>query len=419
MKLLLKIALLLITIQSFAGLVNLPTNLIRQNLNISVTSPTTVRHAGDGSGRLFIAEQAGIIKIYNGSSLEANDFLDISSIVASGGERGLLGLAFDPGYATNGHFYVYYSKVKVSSDTSVDHDSIIERYTVSNNANIADSTSGTLIMRIEQTDSNHNGGDIHFGPDGYLYIGLGDGGGSGDTNNNAQNTGNLLGAMLRIEVIPENLFKNSFESINTNKNSKGIVINKCGLDSTVGSYKIPSDNPFINDINSCAEIWSYGLRNPYRWSFDKLTGDMIIGDVGQGAFEEVDFQPASSNGGENYGWRCREGAHDFNTSQCTGAGTFTEPVIDIARNASAPATNCSVMGGYVYRGTAIPALQGRYIYSDYCNGEINFTTSALGNWSFETLEDVGFGTRGFGEDEDGEIYHIFGNQIFKFVLDEI
>ena len=410
MKILISFILLTSFFISCAGGI-LPTNLERQNLNLNLFAPVTVRHAGDGSGRIFIAEQGGTIKIYNGTNLLATNFLDISSKVLNSGERGLLGLDFDPGFAANGHFYVYYSKNGSNSS-----DSVIERYTVSNNVNIADPTSGTVIMRIEQPSTNHNGGDIHFGPDGYLYIGLGDGGGSGDTNNNAQNTGNLLGAMLRIDVIPEVLLKNSFESISTNKNSKGIVINKCGLDSTVGSYVIPPDNPFINDINSCAEIWSYGLRNPYRWSFDKLTGDMIIGDVGQGAFEEVDFQPASSNGGENYGWRCREGANDFNTSLCTGMEVFTEPVIDIARNASAPAVNCSVMGGYVYRGTAIPALQGRYIYSDYCNGEINFTNAALGDWSFDTLEDVGFGTRGFGEDEAGEVYHIFGNQIYKFIL---
>lgn len=381
----------------------------RVNLGLSLSSPVAVRHAGDGSGRLFIAEQAGVIKIYNGASLEATNFLDISSQVFNSGERGLLGLDFDPNYTTNGHFYVYYSRA--TSDNSIDHDTIIERYTVSNNANIADINSGVLIMRIEQPAPNHNGGDMHFGPDGYLYIGMGDGGGSGDNagdGNNAQNKSNLLGAMLRIDVSStEPVYADSFENLAPN----------CGLDSISGSYKVPHDNPFINDVNSCAEIWAYGLRNPYRWSFDKLTGDMIIGDVGQGAYEEVNFQSSSSNGGENYGWRCREGAHDFNTSLCTGSEIFTEPVIDIPRHASAPAVNCSVMGGYVYRGTAMPALQGRYIFSDYCNGEINFTQSAVGDWSIDILEDFGSGsgTRGFGEDEAGEIYHIYGNNIFKFM----
>lgn len=411
MKSIIKLGLIFITMQSCAGISDLPANLVRENLNLTLSRPTVVRHAGDGSGRLFIAEQGGTIKIYNGTSLEATNFLDISLVVDSVGERGLLGLDFDPNYINNGHFYIYYSKP--NSDLNVNHNSIIERYTVSNNANIADAASGVTILEIEQPFENHNGGDIHFGPDGYLYIATGDGGSGNDPLNKAQDLTSLLGKMLRIEVIPDNLYKDSFESLNS-KGTAGIL-NKCGLNSSFGSYKIPLDNPLINDNTICAEIWSYGLRNPYRWSFDNLTGDIIIGDVGQNDFEEVNFQLASSTGGENYGWRCREGAHvnpNPNTG-CIGGETFTEPVIDIPQQ---PSANCSVMGGYVYRGNAIPALQGRYIYSDYCNGEINFTNSAVGNWSFSTLEDVGFGTRGFGEDEAGEIYHIFRNQIFKFIL---
>ena len=218
--------------------------------------------------------------------------------------------------------------------------------------------------------------------------------------------------MLRIDVSPEvvdpdNIFKNSFES------SSPITVNTCGLDSVAGSYRIPNDNPFVSNASACAEIWSYGLRNPYRWSFDKQTGDLIIGDVGQNLYEEVDFQPATSAGGENYGWRCREGAHDFDTSDCTGNEVFTEPVIDLPQASN---NGCSVMGGYVYRGSAIPAIQGLYIFSDYCGGEINFATPTGATWSFEMLEDVNFGTRGFGEDEAGEIYHIFNNDIYKFIL---
>ncbi len=388
----------LLILSSYSAYCALPVNLQRTRL-FSANEPIAVRHAGDGSGRLFIVEQAGTIKIYNGTSLLATNFIDISAKVASGGERGLLGLDFDPNYASNGFFYVNYTK-----NGSNFGDTIIERYSVTANANIADSTSGQVIMRIPQTASNHNGGDIHFGPDGYLYIGMGDGGGAGDVPNNAQNLALLLGKMLRIDVSSTELvYSDSFENPS----------NLCGLDSVTGSYKIPNDNPFINQAGQCAEIWSYGLRNPYRWSFDKQTGDLIMGDVGQNLYEEVNFQSASSVGGENYGWRCREGAHDFNTSMCTGSEVFTEPVIDLPQASDG---GCSVMGGYVYRGSAIPAIQGLYIFSDYCGGEMNFATPTGATWSFEMLEDVNFGTRGFGEDEAGEIYHIFNSDIYKFEL---
>ena len=395
MKIIIKLGLILFTIQTLAG--GIP--VARQSLNISsLSTPTTVRHAGDGSGRLFITEKAGVIKIYNGTSVTTN-FLNISSLISGSGERGLLGLDFDPNYSTNGYFYVKYN--------NNGGDTIIARYSVSaGDPDIADPNSAQIIMQIDQPAPNHNGGDIHFGPDGFLYIGMGDGGGSNDNagnGNNAQNKANLLGAMLRIDVSSnEPMFYDSFETSN-----------KCGINSTPGSYRIPQDNPFINDENSCAEIWSYGLRNPYRFSFDKQTGDMLIGDVGQNAFEEVNFQPASSKGGENYGWVCREGAHSHLTNFCNGSEVFTDPVIDLPQNAD---DGCSVMGGYVYRGTAIPAIQGQYIFADYCNGRINFTSPIVGNWTYELLVDLSnFQLIGFGEDEEGEVYYIFGNQIFKFV----
>lgn len=394
------ITIIILQLACFQCSAQIPATLTRQNLNISLTEPVAVRHAGDASGRLFIAEQGGTIKIYDGTNLLATNFLDISSKVNnnSSGEQGLLGLDFDPNYTTNGFFYVFYSKSGANQG-----DSIIERYTVSGDVNVANPNSGVTIMRIAQPFSNHNGGDIHFGPDGYLYIGTGDGGSGGDPGNRAQSLNTLLGKILRIDVSStEPIFSNSFET----------TASKCGLDSVPGSYKIPSDNPFLSNPTTCAEIWAYGLRNPYRWSFDKQTGDLIIGDVGQNTYEEVDFQAASSNGGENYGWRCREGAHDFNTSLCTGSENFTEPVIDLPQSSN---NGCSVMGGYVYRGSAIPSIQGLYIFSDYCGGEINFANPNT-NWSFEQLEDVGFGTRGFGEDEQGEIYHIYNNDIYKFIL---
>jgi len=393
------IALLLFSFNIYAG--GLPANLERQLL-FTVSEPTTVRHAGDGSGRIFISEQDGKIKIYDGTNLLTTDFIDLSSKVFNSGERGLLGLDFDPDYVNNGYFYVNYTKSGSNSG-----DTIIERYSVSSNdPDVADPNSGVVVMRIPQPFSNHNGGDIHFGPDGYLYIGMGDGGSGGDPNNNAQTLSTLLGKMLRIDVSPDQIYKDSFEQ------QTPININQCGLDSTPGSYRIPSDNPFVADANNCGEVWSYGLRNPYRWSFDSQNGDLIIGDVGQNAFEEVSFQPAASNGGENFGWRCREGAHDFNTSLCDNGKIFVEPVIDIDRTVN---SDCSVMGGYVYHGPIV-GLQGLYIFSDFCGGDINFATPSAGTWPFVTWTDVGFGTRGFGEDEAGNVYHIFNNDIYLFRL---
>jgi len=374
----------------------IPANLELQPL-FSLNNPLTVRHAGDGSGRLFIIEQAGTIRIYNGTLVLATPFLDISAKVSSGGERGLLGLDFDPAFSNNGYFYVNYTKNNLNSG-----DTIIERYKVSSDdPNIVDPASAQVIMRIGQTASNHNGGDIHFGPDGYLYIGMGDGGGSGDSGNDAQENDNLLGAMLRIDVSPRGLLRDSFETV-----VEGLATdNKCGLDTAV--YSIPADNPFAQDPSKCGEIWAYGLRNPWRWSFDRLTGDLITADVGQNVAEEINFQPASSTGGENYGWRCREGARDFNTSLCTAGDEYVEPVIDLPHSAN---DGCSVIGGYVYRGP-ITDLTGLYIYSDYCGGEMYFATISTSTWTSEFWQDVGFGTKSFGEDEVGNVYVIIGNSI--------
>ena len=336
-----------------------------------------------------------MIKIYDGSNLLPTNFLDITSKVSCCSERGLLGIEFDPDFPNNGYFYVNYTK---SGDNP--GDTIIERYKVSDSdPNIADPNSALVILRVHQPFLNHNGGDIHFGPDGYLYIGMGDGGSGGDPNNNAQNLNSLLGKMLRIDVNPDIIFNNSFETHNA-----------CGLDAS--QYTIPSDNPFAQDTNACGEIWAYGLRNPFRWSFDKMTGDLIIGDVGQDEFEEVDYQLASSTGGENYGWRCREGAHDYDLSECGMGDTYDEPVIDISH---AENNGCSVIGGYVYRGP-ITEIQGLYIFSDYCGGEMNFASVGGPTWQFTTLNTDFFGTTGFGEDEQGNIYQIFNGAIRKLVL---
>lgn len=386
-----KISVLLLLICMSAS-AQFPANMELQEM-FTVTDPLTVRHANDGSGRIFTITKGGTIRIYdtNTSTLLPVAFLDISSKIISGGEQGLLGLDFDPDFSNNGYFYVNYTKSSPNQG-----DTIIERYKVSNgNANIADPNSGHVIMRIDQPFSNHNGGDIHFGPDKYLYIGMGDGGSGGDPDNNAQQKNNLLGKFLRINVNPDIIFTDSAE-----------VNFKCGLDQ--GHYFVPSDNPFISNASDCSEIWAYGVRNPWRWSFDSQSGDLIIGDVGQNTYEEVDFQESTSAGGENYGWSCREGAHTYNNARCDINEVYTNPVIDIDRTSNG---DCSVIGGYVYNGP-IPEIQGMYIFSDYCGGNINFADPDS-NWSFTSWQDVNFGIQSFGEDEAGNIYVMLGNIVYK------
>lgn len=338
------------------------------------SSPVAIRHAGDGSGRLFIVQQDGLIRIFNGTSILATPFLDLVSEVTSGGERGLLGLAFHPNYASNGYFYVNYTRTGVEG-----LETVVERYTVSaGDANVANAMSGTEILVVGQTFANHNGGDIHFGPDGYLYIGMGDGGGW----ETSQDLSDLLGKMLRIDV------------------DGGTP------------YAIPPDNPYVGNASIPDEIWASGLRNPWRWSFDRWNGDMLIGDVGEGAWEEVSFEDASSAGGLNYGWLCREGAHDFLTKFCTGKETLTEPVMEHDRSNGA----CSVIGGFVYRGLEIPALRGYYFFNDWCSGESWFATeTAPGVWTKTAWDDVPtFNVVGYGESEDGEIYVASGEEILTF-----
>ena len=353
-------------------------------------SPVAVRHAGDGSGRLFIVEQAGVIRIWDGAQLLATPFLNISPIVDNGGnEQGLLGLAFHPDYETNGYFYVNYT---YDPGASLDR-TRIARYKVSaGNPDVADTTE-TVLMEIVQDFSNHNGGDIHFGPDGYLYIGMGDGGSGGDPNDRAQDRTQLLGKMLRIDVD------------GATRAGRG-VITGCGL---AANYTIPADNPFIGDGNACDEIWAYGMRNPWRFSFDRATGALFIGDVGQNLWEEIDLQPATSSGGENYGWRCYEGTYEYNTTGC--ASTYVDPILEYGHTGG----RCSLTGGYAYRGHGIGGFDGTYIFGDYCTGEIWFATAA-GGWSSVLWSDTSFGISTFGEDEDGEIYvaDLFGGTVSRF-----
>src|SRR4051812_8151877 len=249
-----------------------------------LASPVEIAHAGDGSGRLFVAEQRGVIRVIKDGAVLATPFLDISALVLSGGERGLLGLAFHPLYRTNGKFYVYYTR---QPDGTI---VVSELLRSAASADIADPLSERIVLTIAHPMSNHNGGHMAFGPEGYLYIGIGDGGGAGDQDNNAQNRNVLLGKLLRINV-------------------------------NAVPYGVPASNPFIGQTGSRGEIWAYGLRNPWKFSFDRTTGTLIIADVGQNQWEEVDVEPADSGGGRNYGWRIMEGLHCFNPSTgCNTAG---------------------------------------------------------------------------------------------------
>ncbi len=353
------------------------------------TRPVTVRHAGDGSGRLFVVEQAGRIRIIDaGGSVLPAPFLDIVALVDDGGnEQGLLGLDFHPDYDTNGFFYVNYTR---DPGPGLDR-TVIARYEVSaGNPDVADPASATTLLEIEQDFSNHNGGNILFGPDGFLYIGMGDGGSGGDPFGRAQDSGELLGKMLRIDV---------------DGASRGSET--CGL---VGNYGIPAGNPFPGIMDGCDEIWAFGLRNPWRFSFDRATGDMLIGDVGQDAWEEIDFQPGDSSGGENYGWDCREGLHPF--EGC--GGTFVDPILEFANG-----SDCSVTGGYRYRGHQIAGFDGTYVYADFCSGKIWFgteNTEGLGGWSSSLWQNTSFSIASFGEDEQGEVYlTAFNGTVQRFV----
>ncbi len=328
-------------------------------------SPVDIANAGDS--RLFIVEQDGYIRILNTDGTSSL-FLDIDSKVkSSGSEQGLLGLAFDPNYAVNGYFYVNYTNNTGTGNT------VIARYTRNAvNPNIADVASEVILLSIVQPFTNHNGGNLEFGPDGYLYIGTGDGGSGGDPGNRAQDiTDQKLGKMLRIDV------------------------------STV-PYSIPADNPFVG-ITGDDEIYQYGLRNPWRFSFDRLTGDLWIGDVGQGAWEEVDFHAAGSPAGENWGWRCYEGNSTYNTTGCGAIGDYDFPIY--VYDHSFGAGGFAITGGYVYRGTQNPGMYGYYVYCDYVTGNWWTTVSnGAGGWN-TAMSDFAFdGISSFGEGVDGEIY---------------
>ena len=338
--------------------------------------PVGIANARDGSNRLFIVELGGVIKIYNGSQVLATPFLDITSKVLTGGERGLLGLAFDANYVSNGFFYVYYT-------SQPDGEVTIARYSVTADPNVANPNSEFILKTQAHSDfSNHNGGSLLFGPDGCLYAGIGDGGSGGDPNNNGQNLATLLGKIIRISPIDG------------------------------GACAAAPGNPFVGMAGVRDEIWALGLRNPWRITFDRQTGDLLIADVGQSTREEVDFQPAGI-AGRNYCWRAKEGTLVFDAGTTCSAGTPTDPVFEYDHSAG----KCSITGGYRYRGSRIPEIVGTYFYGDYCTGQIWGATESGGIWMSNQFFDTTFNISSFGEDESGEIYvvDISGGAFYRLV----
>ena len=366
-----------------------PLELVEAFPNLTFTRPVFLTHSNDGTDRIFVVEQRGIIKVFpNDSNITSPiTFMDIQGRVDdSGNEMGLLGLAFHPDYSNNRYFYIDY----ITTTSGVRKTRISRFTTVAGNPNKDDTNSELILLDITQPYTNHNGGMIMFGLDGYLYIGMGDGGSGGDPQNNAQNLQSLLGKILRINV-----------------------------DTTVGStnYGIPSTNPFYgNPTAGKEEIFSIGMRNPWRFSQDPVSGNILCGDVGQNAWEEIDL----IENGDNYGWRCYEGNHPYNTSGCLPASNYTFPIKEYAN--SGP--DCSVTGGYIYRGTRRPELAGRYIYADYCSGKVWKLLYQNGNVSEDQLLlTVPWSISSFGVDQHNELYVVrmdfsgSDSRIYKFNLD--
>lgn len=334
------------------------------------TNPVEIVNAGDE--RLFVVEQRGIIKIVNPDrTTNQAPFLDITSLVASSGEQGLLGLAFHPNYATTGHFFINY--------TNTQGNTVIARYARDTaNPQVANAGSAVTLLTINQPATNHNGGSMHFGPDGYLYISTGDGGGGGDPDNNSQNLNTLLGKMLRIDV------------------------------DSGSPYSSPADNPFVGS-NGMDEIWAYGLRNAWKFSFNKQNGDLWIADVGQDNREEIN-QVSPTEAGLNFGWRCYEGTLPYNTDGCPEDETLTFPLAEYNHSNG----RCSITGGYVYTGSTYPNLQGKYLFADFCSNEIGWVDTEGDITYASVFPDSRFTT--FGEDARGELYIASSSQGSIYII---
>jgi glucose/arabinose dehydrogenase len=332
----------------------------------ALSSPVYLTAPPGDTSRLFVVEQGGTIRIILHDTLLATPFLDVSADITSGGERGLLSMAFHPQYANNGRFYVYF--------TNPNGDIRIVRYLVSADSNVADSTSGDTVIAVPHpVNDNHNGGQLQFGPDGKLYAGLGDGGSGGDPDGNGQNKHALLGKLLRLDV-----------------------------DGASG-YTIPANNPFVGDTSAAPEIWAWGLRNPWRYTFDRQSGDLYIGDVGQDKWEEVDYRPRSGLGAlVNYGWSAYEGLTRYNPSRLNSRGALVMPVQVYSHS-----LGCSITGGYVYRGSSVPAAKGRYFYGDYCSGTLWSLRISGGKAVDNKRESTHIGSlSSFGQGSNGALYAV-------------
>jgi glucose/arabinose dehydrogenase len=337
--------------------------------------PLFLTNANDGTNRLFVVDQSGQIWVLVDGVVQKQPFLDVSGLITTrGNEQGLLGLAFHPRYKTNGLFFINYS--------NVNGDTVVARYTVSSSdPNLADPNSAAFVIQIDQPFPNHNGGNLAFGPDGYLYIGMGDGGSQGDPNGNGQNPKALLGKLLRLDI------------------------------DNAQPYAAPKDNAFATNPDFAPEVWALGFRNPWRFSFDRKTGDLYIGDVGQNQWEEIDFQPAGASAGLNYGWNIMEGTHRYSGEPVKEG--LTAPITEYSHSVG----GCSITGGYVYRGDVLKALDGVYFFADYCSGIIWSTfRDANGAWQTNLFKDTDYSIPSFGQDEAGELYVINqGGSVLKLV----
>lgn len=364
---------LLFTLSIFSSLIGNAQSINLEEFATGLTSPVEITNANDS--RLFVVQQNGIIKIIQpNGTINPTDFLNISSKITFNGERGLLGLAFHPQYSANGYFFVYYNNTAGNI--------VLARYSVNTaNPDIADPASEKILLNIPKPFANHNGGSIHFAPDGKLWIITGDGGSGGDPNNNAQNKNSLLGKMLRIDV-------NATDP---------------------APYNIPSDNPFAGaGVDGADEVWAYGLRNAWKFSFDLTTGNAMIADVGQGMIEEINRMPITQ-AGINYGWRCYEGNNSYNPAGCPASSSMTFPIAVYDHSGG----KCSITGGYVYRGSQYPALQGKYFFADYCSNQVGILNTD--NSIIWTTAYNGNGFSSFGQDSQKELYiaGVLSGKIFK------
>jgi glucose/arabinose dehydrogenase len=350
-----------------------------------LSAPVDIVNAADGTNRLFIVQQGGTVKILSGGTLLPGNFLDIPDSLSAGGERGLLSLSFHPDFKNNRYFFVYY--------TNIAGDITVTRFqTQAGNPNAADEATGVVLLKIPKPFSNHNGGKLNFGPDGKLYFATGDGGSGGDPNNFAQNGNSLLGKMLRLNV-------DDFL--------------------TPPYYTIPPDNPYVADPLVRDEIYAIGLRNPWRWSFDRLNNDVWIADVGQNAWEEINSIPFATAGGINYGWRCYEGNAAYNTAGCLPPASYVSPVYVYPHNFAAG--GYSVTGGYVYRGSEFPAMVGYYICSDYVSANAwLIKTDGMGGWNVSQQAGLPGSISGFGEAENAALYAVgLNGVVYKITTSSI